>query len=195
MAKKVFWRNQMLSEDVNSYLVSGKYFSEDAVAEIHDGALVVIGDFIDHEYYNGVKDLSCRKITAPQKATDEVGIVDLVERSHGVIMDNDYRLGRKTAGLVEKADIPVRVRLFAKYDSFSIGSGNIDGTPVVGQYLVVKGSGSTLFAPAAEMSKTGICLKIEAKMPLTEGMVDTDDLYLCTVVNTNCGEANAQGQI
>ena len=37
----------MLSEDVNSYLVSGKYYVNDALAEIHDGALVVAGDFIN----------------------------------------------------------------------------------------------------------------------------------------------------
>ena len=37
MAKKLFWKNQMLSEDVNSYLVSGKYYDEkDEAAEIHD---------------------------------------------------------------------------------------------------------------------------------------------------------------
>lgn len=183
MAKKLFWKNQMLSEDVNSYLVSGKYYDEnDAVAEIHDGALVVIGDFIDHAYYAGVKDLSCRKITAPAAATDKVAIVDLAERSHGDIMGVDYRIGRKTAGMTEIAGVPVRVRKFADTDSFVIGAGNVNGEVVVGEYLVPEG-GSTLFVPSAEKATDKLCLKVETDMPLTEGVIDTDVKYLCTVVN------------
>lgn len=186
MAKKLFWKNQMLSEDVNSYLVSGKYYVNDALAEIHDGALVVAGDFINHAYYEGIKDLSCRKLTAPQASTDEVVIVDLVERSHGEIMGNDYRLGRKTAGMTEVAGIPVRARKLAVLDSFIIGAGNVEGTPVVGQYLVPKGSGSTLFVPSAAKVTNGLCVKVEDDMVLIEGVVDTDKKYLCTVVNVNC---------
>ena len=186
MAKKLFWKNQMLSEDVNSYLISGKYYKDDKLAEIHDGALVVVGDFINHAYYEGIKDLSCRKFVAPQASTDEVVIIDLVERSHGEIMGNDYRLGRKTADMTEVAGIPVRARKLAVLDSFIIGAGNVDGTPVVGQYLVPKGSGSTLFVPSASKVTNGICVKVEDDMVLIEGSVNTDKKYLCTVVNVNC---------
>jgi hypothetical protein len=184
MAKKLFWKNQMLSEDVNSYLVSGKYVDENGkVAEIHDGALVVVGDFINHAYYEGVKDLSCRTLTAPEAPTDEIVIVDLAERSHGEVMGVDYRIGRKTAGMTAIAGIPVRCRKLAKIDSFIIGAGNINGEAVVGEYLVPEGSGSTLFVPSVEKATEGICVKVETDMPLTEGVIDTDVKYLCTVVN------------
>lgn len=184
MAKKLFWKNQMLSEDVNSYLVSGKYVDENGeVAEIHDGAIVAVGAFIDHAYYAGVKDLSCREFKAPQSAEDDLVIIDVAERSHGDIMGVDYRIGRKTAGMVGEAGVPVRGRKLAKIDSFIIGAGNIEGKAVVGQYLVPKYNGSTLFVPAAEKATEGICVRVETDMPLTEGVIDTDIKYLCTVVN------------
>jgi hypothetical protein len=183
MAKKLFWKNQMASEDVNSLLISGRFYNdEDAVAEVHDGAIVVVGDLEDHALYAGVKDLNVRKITAPEAATDAIAIVDVVNVSEGAINGVVYREGIKTTDMKQQAGVPVRVRVFKKYDSFNIGAGNIDGTPVVGEYLIPV-AGSTLLAPSAEKVEGTTCFKVEAKLNLTEGVIDTDYKYLCTAVS------------
>ena len=181
MAKKLFWKNQMASEDVNSLLISGRFYNEDAIAEIHDGAIVVIGDLEDHALYAGVKDLNVRKITAPEASTDAVAIVDIVNVSEGEIKGVVYREGIKTTDMKQTAGVPVRVRVLKKFDSFNIGAGNVDGEPVVGEYLVPV-AGSTLLAPSATKVEGTTCFKVEAKLPLTEGMIDTDSKYLCTAV-------------
>lgn len=183
MAKKLFWKNQMASEDVNSYLVSGRFYNdEDVPAEIHDGAIVVIGDLEDHALYDGIKDLNVRKITAPAAETDAIAIVDIVNVSEGDIKGVVYREGIKTTDMTQVAGVPVRVRIVKKIDSFNIGSGNIDGEPVVGEYLIPQ-AGSTLLAPSATKVEGVTCFKIEAKLPLTEGVIDTDVKYLCTAVS------------
>jgi hypothetical protein len=183
MAKKLFWKNQMASEDVNSLLISGRFYNdEDVIAEVHDGAIVVIGDLEDHALYEGVKDLNVRKITAPEATTDAIAIVDIVNVSEGEIKGVVYRDGIKTTDMTQTAGVPVRVRILKKYDSFNIGAGNIDGEPVEGEYLIPV-AGSTLLAPSASKVEGTTCFKVEAKLPLTEGVIDTDVKYLCTAVS------------
>jgi len=183
MAKKLFWKNQMASEDVNSLLVSGRYYDTDGkIAEIHDGAIVVIGDLENHAIYEGVKDLNVRKITAPEASTDAIAIVDIANVSEGEIKGVVYREGIKTTDMTQEAGVPVRVRMLKKIDSFNIGAGNIEGTPVVGEYLIPQ-AGSTLLAPSATKVEGTTCFKVEAKLNLTEGVIDTDVKYLCTAVS------------
>lgn len=181
MAKKLFWKNQMASEDVNAYLVSGRFYDDtDSIAEIHDGAVVVIGDLEPHAVYDGVTDLNTRKITAPAESTDRIAIVDIVNVTEGKIAGVTYREGIKTTDLTQEAGIPVRVRILKEIDSFTLGAGNIEGTPVVGEYLIPQ-AGSTLFVPSSEIVEGTTCLKVEAKNPLIEGVRNTDEKYLCTV--------------
>ena len=181
MAKKLFWKNQMVSEDVNAYLVSGRFYNtSDAVAEIHDGAVVVIDHLEPHALYEGMIDLNTRKITAPAKATDKIAIVDIVNVSEGKIAGVTYRDGIKTTDMTQEAGIPVRVRVLGITDSFTLGAGNIEGTPTVGKYLVPQAN-STLFAPSETIVEGATCLKVEAKNPLIEGVLNTDEKYLCTV--------------
>lgn len=183
MAKKLFWKNQMASEDVNSLLISGRFYNDaDETAEIHDGAIVVIGDLENHALYDGVKDLNVRKITAPENDTDAIAIVDIVNVSEGKIKGVTYREGIKTTDMTQTAGVPVRVRVLKKLDSFNIGAGNIDGEPVVGEYLIPV-AGSTLLAPSASKVEGKTCFKVEAKLNLVEGVIDTDIKYLCTAVS------------
>ena len=54
---KVFSKALMMSEDVQSYVGSTKFYAADAPAEIHDGAFVVLGDLVDDGVYGaGSKD-------------------------------------------------------------------------------------------------------------------------------------------
>ena len=182
MAKKLFWKNYMASEDVGSKLVHGRFYNDaDETAEIFDGALVTIGDLEDHAFYPGVKDLNVRKIKFATADTDEVAIVDIVERPNGDIMGVNYREGIKTAGMTALAGIPVRVRILDKLDSFNIGSGNIKGEAVVGEYLIPEAN-TGLWIPSAEKVEGKTTVKVEGTSPLTEGVVDTDVKYLCTIV-------------
>lgn len=182
MAKKIFWKNRMASEDVGSLLVSGRFYNgSNKTAEIHDGALVVIGNLEPHAYYEGVTDLNVRKITAPAEDTDRVAVVDIVNRSEGTIHDVTYREGIKTTDMTQGAGYLVRVRILAPYDSFTIGAGNIIGEPAKGKYLIPT-AGSTLFTVSDSEVAGKTCFYIEAKNPLIEGVIDTDDKYLCTVL-------------
>lgn len=187
MAKKIFWKNRMASEDVGSFLVSGRYYADNAPAEIHDGALVVIGELEPHAYYTGVKDLNARKITAPAADTDVVAVVDIVNVSEGSIKGVTYREGVKTSDATQEAGYLVRTRILADYDSFTIGAGNIVGTPEEGKYLIPTAN-STLFT----VSNTEVAGKtnfyIETKNPLIEGVIDTDDKYLVTVLPRKAAE-------
>ena len=181
MAKKLFWKNRMASEDVGSLLISGRYYEDDAVAEIHDGALVVVGNLEPHAYYEGVKDLNVRKITAPEADTDNVAIVDIVNVSEGKIKGVLYREGIKTTDATQEAGIPVRVRVLSDFDSFTIGAGNIVGEAGEGKYLIPTAD-STLFTVSATEVAGKRNFYIEAKNPLIEGFIDTDDKYLVTVL-------------
>ena len=181
MAKKYFSKHLMSSEFDGSKLVKGRFYDKDAVAEIHDGALVVIGDLEDHAVYAGLKDLDTRAIKAPTAITDKVAIVDISNVSEGEIMGVRYREGIKTVGLTAEAGKVVRVRKLAEGDSFYLASGNFVGAPEAGKYAIPTAN-STLFTIAETPTAGALAVKIELALPLTEGTVNTDTKYLCTVV-------------
>lgn len=179
---KLFQKNLMASEDVKAMLGSGKFYNEDVLADIHDGAVVVEGDLENHAVYAGLKDINVRKITAPTAKTDKVVIVDYVGVSEGNINGVLYREGYKTAGLVGLAGEVVRYRRLAIGDTFWLATGNFNGTPEVGKYAAPEASATTLLIGEEEV-ENATNVKIEATKKLTEGTVDTDTLYLCRVVS------------
>lgn len=182
MAKQVFWKNLMSSEYDGSKLVNGKFYNaEDDAAEIHDGALVVLGDLEESTIYTGVKEYNTRKITAPVEVTDDVAIVDISNVTAGDIAGVTYRDGIKGTELVVAAGKPSRVRKLAKGDTFWVASGNFVSKPTEGKYAVPTAN-STLFTPVSDKAVSGTCFKVEYSKPLVEGAVNTDTMYLCTVV-------------
>lgn len=187
MAKKYFWRYLMSSENVLTQLVSGRYYDEnDALAEIHDGALVVIGDLEDHAIYSNIKDLDTHKITMPKAVTDKVAIVDLVNVSEGKIQGELYREGIKTVGLTVSAGIPVRVRRLVEGDKFYLATGNFTSDVTVGEYAIPTAD-STLWTPASELTANACGIKILMEQPLVEGAVNTDTKYFCMVEQVGTG--------
>ena len=90
---QLFQKVQMASEDVKSYLGTGVFYKENKEAPIHDGAVVVMGDLVDHDAYAGMKDINTRKITAPKAVTDKVVFVDYVGVSQADVMGVTYRIG------------------------------------------------------------------------------------------------------
>lgn len=178
---KIFQKNLMASEDVQSFLGTGVFYDGEATAPIHDGAAVVVGDIEAHSVYTNMKDVNVRKLTAPEAATDVVAIVDYVNRSEGEIMGNTYREGIQTAGLEAPAGKQVRYRILVKGDSFYLGTDNFAGTPAEGKYAIPT-AGDTVWTISDSKADEGVCLKIETTKPLTEGTINTDTLYFCTVV-------------
>lgn len=182
MGKKLFWANNMASHDVNSLLVHGRFYdANDEVVEIHDGAVVTVGNLEDHTLYDGLKDLNVRKVTAPAADTDLVAVVDIVNRGEGYINGVLYREGVKTADMTASAGTPVRVRILSAYDVCTIGSGNIVGEPAVGKYLIPT-AGDTVWTVSDEFVDGKTNMYIEDDNPLVEGVVNTDVKYLCTVL-------------
>ena len=187
MAKKYFWRYLMSSENVLTQLVSGRYYDEnDALAEIHDGALVVIGDLEDHAIYSNIKDLDTHKITMPKAVTDKVAIVDLVNVSEGKIQGELYREGIKTVGLTVSAGIPVRVRRLVEGDKFYLATGYFS-SDVTGGKSAIPTANSTLWTPASELTANACGIKILMEQPLVEGAVNTDTKYFCMVEQVGTG--------
>lgn len=179
---KIFQKNLMASEDVQVLLGTGVFYDGNKTAAIHDGALVEVGDIESHSIYANLKDVNVRKITAPTADTTNYAIVDYVNRSEGEIQGVTYREGIKTAGLVAPAGKQVRYRFFKKNDSFYLGTDNFIGTPATGKYAIPT-VGDTVWTITDAKATEGPCVKIETTKALTEGAVDTDTLYFCTVVN------------
>ena len=71
-----FAKIKMVSEDVTAYDITGKFMSNSQLAEVEDGAFVVVGDLMKSTVYSG-KDYNVFEIKAPAAATDEVAVVDI----------------------------------------------------------------------------------------------------------------------
>lgn len=172
---------QMASEDVKSYLHTGVFYDNDALAPVADGACVVVGDLEDHDTYKNMKDINARKITAPKAQTDKVAIVDYVGVSQADVMGVIYRIGDKIAGLGGLAGEKVRVRDLKPIDEFWLSTGCFKGTPEVGKYAVPT-VGDTLWTVSDTPVEGAVNLKIETTKALITGMVnDSDMLFYCTV--------------
>ena len=104
---KLFEKIFMASEDVKSYLVSGKCENE-----LFDGAVVKVGDLVDHEVYKNLKDMNTRTIEAGYEAGKRYGIVDYVGVSESDVVGVNYKgLSIKVAGLPVPAGALTRVRV------------------------------------------------------------------------------------
>ena len=178
---ETFYQGLMASESVQSYVGSLKFKKNGDYAEIHDGALVVLGDLADSISYDGVKDDNVYVAEAPTATTDDVVIVDLAEVSQGVIAGNNYKLGIKLAGLRGLAGYPVRYRVPVKHDRFWISGDCFNGDPTVGQYAAPTAN-DTKFTPAAQKADNGLCIKILDSRDFTIGNAGYGTMYLCQVL-------------
>lgn len=179
---KIFQKIQMASEDVKSLLKTGVFYAEGVEAVTHDGALVHIGDPVDHDLYSSMKDLNARKIEAVKAVDDKLmGFVDYVGVSQADVMGVTYRIGDKTAGVAPIAGERIRVRVPALHDEFWLGADNFKSKPSVGDF-VVPTVGDTVLTVGSETSD-GLCLKVEDTKTLITGQVNDGTLYRCRVVS------------
>lgn len=177
-----FRKGLMASEDVRSLLVTGVYFDGSNRASCPDGAVVVIGNLQNSSVYSGVVDLNVHAIKAPADITDSVAVVDYDGVSQGTIQGVVYRDGVKTYGLTVPADRSTRVRRLMKGDTFWTSSSNFASAVGTNKYAIPTANATT-WTPAAAAVTTSTCIKIETSKPVTEGAVNTDTEYFCTVVN------------
>lgn len=183
----------MASESVQSYLVSVKYKADDEYAEIHDGALVTLGDLAPNDVYNvgdrnganpaieGYKDDNVYIATAPVATTDKVVIVDLAEVSQGPIAGNVYKMGIKLYGLVGEAGMPVRARRLIEGDKFWLQTDCFTAEPTVGQFATATAN-DTHHTPSTDRPADGYCVKIQDARPFVTGNTVRGKLYLCEVL-------------
>ena len=179
---KLFQKVIMASENVQSYVRSGKFMSEDEPAAVSTGACVVAGDLVDHAVYADTKDFNVRELTAPAAQTDKVVFVDYVGVSEVDVVGVNYRVGDKTWGYDAPAGTVVRYRMPQIGDMFWLGADNFVAAPTVGQFAAPTASDTRMTASGAEV-EGATNLKIEDEADIITGMVNNGKKYLCTVVS------------
>lgn len=184
---ETFSKALMASESVLSYLGSTKFQSSGEYAEIHDGALVVLGDLAPNDAYNigdlsGIVDDNVFLSKAPAADTDKVVIVDISGVSNGIIAENNYKIGIKLVGLKAQPGVAVRYRVPISGDMFWLSEDCFASKPTLKQYAIPTAS-STKFTPSAsDESATKFCVKILDSRDFTVGASSKGSLYLCRVI-------------
>jgi len=170
---KLFEKILMASEDVQSYLVSGR---NDA-AEMADGLVVTIGDLCNHEVYAGLKDMNTRAVVAGMQAGKRYGIVDYVGVNEADIMGVRYRVGEKVAGLACPKGVATRVRIPQVGDTFFLGAENFATAPVAGTEYGADANGAYATTGVGNFK-----IKVEYITDKIMGQVNDGKKCYCTVV-------------
>lgn len=178
----LFQKIIMASEDVQSYVRSGRFYDGEEVADVQTGSIVVAGDAEPHEVYANTPDLNVRKVEAPKAVTDKVSIVDYVGVSEADVVNVRYKVGSKTWGYPAPAGTVVRYRTPKYEDMFWLGADNFVSEPTVNQYATVT-AGDTRLTPVAAPVAGQFCVKIEQVANIITGMVNNGVKYRCYVVS------------
>ena len=188
---KVFSKALMMSEDVQSYVGSTRFYESETPAEIFDGAFVVLGDLdADKVYGDGAVDYNVYKSSAPTADNQVMVVVDIAGISEGVIAGNTYKIGNKLVDLKAQAGFPVRFRRLAMNDKFWLGEGNFVEAPNNRAYATCT-AGSMQLTPSSDAPDgTKFGVKIIATQDLVVGQTVAknaadayEQLYLCEVVS------------
>lgn len=175
-----FAKIKMVSEDVTAYDITGKFTSDSQLAEVEDGAFVVVGDLMNSTAYSG-KDYNVFEIKAPAAATDEVAVVDIADVSKGDVRGEAWRVGIRTDGLVAEAGQPVRVRILNKYDRFFLSDAGFKSAPTVGKFATIEAK-NTKLVPAESKIEGQFNVKIEAVKDFVLGQTVAGKMYYCRVL-------------
>ena len=169
-----FAKIKMMSEDVNSLLLTGKFKANGQLARVEDGAIVVVGDLMDSTVYANNKDMNVFEIGAPAADTDEV--------AKGDVYGQAWREGVRTDSLFAEPGQPVRVRILKKYDRFELSADGFKSEPTVGKYAVIEASGTKL-VPSEEAPAAGkFGGKIEMAKDFVIGQTVAGKKYYCRVL-------------
>lgn len=179
---KVFRAAEMMSEDVQSYVISCQYQENSKDAPIADGSFVKLGELKEDKTYvaAGDKDYNVYLASEPTAVTDKVVVIDYPGVSEGTISGNSYRMGVKLFDLVAPAGRPVRARRLALGDRFWLGEDNFTGA-------VGSNGFATLTANDVRLTPAGaagdnFAVKIHLGKDFNYGQSASGKLYLCEVI-------------
>ena len=178
----VFRAAEMMSEDVQSYVISCQYQVGGVDSQIEDGSFVKLGELKPDKTYSeeGDKDYNVYLASAPTAVTDKVVVIDYPGVSEGTISGNSYRLGVKLFDLVAPAGRPVRARRLALGDRFWLGEGNFTGA--VGSNGFATLTANDVRLTPASAAGDNFAVKIHLGKDFNYGQSASGKLYLCEVV-------------
>lgn len=179
---KVFRAAEMMSEDVQSYVISCQYQVGGVDSQIDDGSFVKLGELKEDKTYveAGDKDYNVYLASQPTALTDKVVVIDYPGVSEGTISGNSYRLGVKLFDLVAPAGRPVRARRLALGDRFWLGEGNFTGA--IGDNGFATLTANDVRLTPAGAAGDNFAVKIHLGKDFNYGQSASGKLYLCEVV-------------
>ena len=179
---KVFRAAEMMSEDVQSYVISCQYQEGSKDAPIADGSFVKLGELKEDKTYvaAGDKDYNVYLASEPTAVTDKVVVIDYPGVSEGTISGNSYRMGVKLFDLVAPAGRPVRARRLALGDRFWLGEGNFTGAVGSNGFAILTANDVRLTPAGA--AGDNFAVKIHLGKDFNYGQSASGKLYLCEVV-------------
>jgi len=179
---KVFRAAEMMSEDVQSYVISCQYQVANADAPIEDGSFVKLGELKPDTTYAaaGDKDYNVYLASMPTAVTDKVVVIDYPGVSEGSIAGNSYRIGVKLFDLVAPAGRPVRARRLALGDRFWLGEDNFAEAVGANGYATLTANDVRLTPAGA--AGDNFAVKIHLGKDFNYGQSAKGKLYLCEVV-------------
>ena len=179
---KVFRAAEMMSEDVQSYVISCQYQVGGVDSQIDDGSFVKLGELKPDKTYSeeGDKDYNVYLASQPTAVTDKVVVIDYPGVSEGTISGNSYRLGVKLFDLVAPAGRPVRARRLALGDRFWLGDENFVGAVGSNGFATLTANDVRL-TPAGEAG-ANFAVKIHLGKDFNYGQSASGKLYLCEVI-------------
>ena len=179
---KVFRAAEMMSEDVQSYVISCQYQVASADAPIEDGSFVKLGELKPDTTYAaaGDKDYNVYLASMPTAVTDKVVVIDYPGVSEGSIAGNSYRMGVKLFDLVAPAGRPVRARRLALGDRFWLGEDNFAAAVDNNGYAILTANDVRLTPASA--AGDNFAVKIHLGKDFNYGQSANGKLYLCEVV-------------
>lgn len=179
---KVFRAAEMMSEDVQSYVISCQYQVASADAPIEDGSFVKLGELKPDTTYAaaGDKDYNVYLASMPTAVTDKVVVIDYPGVSEGSIAGNSYRMGVKLFDLVAPAGRPVRARRLALGDRFWLGEDNFAAAVDANGYAILTPNDVRLTPASA--AGDNFAVKIHLGKDFNYGQSAKGKLYLCEVV-------------
>lgn len=179
---KVFRAAEMMSEDVQSYVISCQYQVASADAPIEDGSFVKLGELKPDTTYAaaGDKDYNVYLASMPTAVTDKVVVIDYPGVSEGSIAGNSYRMGVKLFDLVAPAGRPVRARRLALGDRFWLGEDNFAAAVDANGYAILTANDVRLTPASA--AGDNFAVKIHLGKDFNYGQSAKGKLYLCEVV-------------
>lgn len=159
MAHGIVRTDLMTGADVGAFLVSVKFYSGDAVAEIDNGNVVLIGDLLD-----GEREIRKATVVAANTPLDKVALIASPE----VMYEDDKR---DLGDFVNPAGVPARGYRLHVGDIFSVTKDALTGvaTPAKGNVVELAAGTKLKVAASATSGSTAVgkIFDIETKNGIT----------------------------